>query len=169
MKFSIIGNFLGSSGYDIHTRQLFNALSKIADVKLITGIQPGQEKLLTDKELEGIKKTDDEDRIRIIITHPLQWRLHLEGKRNWVFCVWEGDKVPRHFIEEMLNENIEYILVPSEHTKQAIKKTYNNLMNNSLTGTPLDDLLIENKKMMDKIKIIPHGVDLGTFYPKEKP
>jgi len=167
MKFNIIGNFLGTSGYDVHTRQLFNALSKIADVKLTTGIQPGQEKLLTDKELEAIKKQDDEDRIRIIITYPLQWRLHLEGKRNWVFCVWEGDRVPRHFLDEMLNENIEKILTPSQHTKQAILNTWKDYYKELINKDEAWEL--EKDIIEKKLRIIPHGQNPDIFYKKETP
>ena len=55
---NIIGSILGSSGYDVHTRQLANALSKVCDVKLSTMVPPGAERLLTDKEVEMVKKRD---------------------------------------------------------------------------------------------------------------
>ena len=151
MKFNIIGNFLGSSGYDIHTRELFNSLSKVADVKLSSLIPAGAEGLLTDKELEAVKKPDDINRINIIITSPIYWKLYTTAKRNWVFCVFEGDKIPKSFLMECLNEDIEYVLVPSEHTKKAIVNT---------------EGCIEEIK--NKIKIIPHGVNLDKFYPKTK-
>ncbi len=38
--------------------------------------------------------------------------------------MWEGDKVPESYIDEIRNPDIEYILVPSEHTKQAILNTF---------------------------------------------
>ena len=138
-QISIIGNFLGISGYDSHTRGLATALSKIADVRLSTTIQPGQEGLLTDKELEIIKKEDKKE-INLIITSPLFWRIHLNAKRNWVFIIFEGTKLPRHFIEEMLNEDIEKIFSPSEHTKQAILNTVDSLSEE------------ECKKLMEKLE-----------------
>lgn len=126
-QINIVGNILGSSGYDVHTRNLANALSKLTDVKLTVPIQPGQEGLLTDKELEAIKKQDKEE-IRLIITNPLHWRVNLSKGRNWVYLIWEGDKIPRHYLDECLNDNIEYIFVPSEHTKQAIVNTFNDFV-----------------------------------------
>lgn len=158
MQLNIIGQILGCSGYDSHTRQMANALSKIVDVRLQTNVPNGTQTQLTDKELEMIKKPNKEE-INLIITHPLYWKPNLTAKRNWVYCVWEGDKVPDYFIEEMLNEDIEYIIVPSKHTKEAIENTDSIKPIQSISWK--DDL-------MEKIKVIPHGVDLNKFYPKEK-
>lgn len=160
MRINVIGNILGTSGYDVHTRNLANALSKVADVKLSTMVPQGAETLLIDKEIEMIKKTDGD--INLIITSPIYWKLHTNAKRNWVFLVFEGDRVPKSFIAECLNPDIEYIFVPSEHTKQAILNT-------------IPDWTVDNPKeimpteILDKIKIIPHGVNLDLFYPKQKP
>lgn len=162
MKFNIIGNILDSTGYSIHTRQLANALGKIADVKLNAHIQSGQEGLLTDKEVEMLKKKD-EDRINIIITNPLHWKNNIKKGRNWAFLVWEGDKIPDCFIEQCLNPDIEYILVPSLHTYRAI--TYTIRCIEDELGEDRHDL----RNIKDKLQVIPHGVDLTKFYPKEKP
>jgi len=156
MKFTIVGSIFDSSGYSIHTRELFKALSNIADVRLEIPLIPNWNRLITDKELEAIKKPDDKDRIRIIITSPLYWKLNTTTGRNWAYMIWEGNKVPKCFIEECLNPDIEYILCPSNHTKQAILNT------SSEKDTEIELL---NKK----IRIIHHGVDLNLFYPKEKP
>ena len=173
MKFNIIGNILDSSGYAIHTRQLTNALGKIADVKLTTQIQQGQEGLLTDMEVNMLKKPEDE-RINIIITHPLHWKNNIRKGRNWAFLVWEGDKIPDCFIEQCLNPDIEYILVPSQHTKDAILNTLKE--HYTWDKEDKDEIIqkgtistIFGKNIDDWIKIIPHGVDLTKFYPKEKP
>ena len=157
---NIIGTILGSSGYDSHTRQLANALSKTTDVKLTTQLQPGQEKLLTDKELELIKKPGEPD-INLIITAPLHWKQHCLAKRNWVYLIWEGDKIPQCYIDECLNPDIEYVFVASEHTKKAVLKSVKD-----------EDTLIEIAKgneIINKLIVVPHGVDLNLFYPKEKP
>ena len=118
-QINIIGNFLDSSGYSIHTRNLANALSKITDVKLTSSIPQNAQILLTDKEIEMLKKPDKED-INLIITSPIYWKLHLNAKRNWCFLIFEGSSVPKSFIEECLNPDIEYIFVPSQHTKDAM-------------------------------------------------
>jgi len=148
--FNIIGTIFGTSGYDVHTRNLFNALYKIEKCSLITQLFQGFEKLVNDNELEAIKSKKGD--INIIITNPVNWRTNCDGKRNWAYLVWEGDKIPLSWIEECLNPEIEYILVPSNHTKKAIENTEG-----------------FNKEISKKIKLIPHGVDLNLFHSKEKP
>ena len=169
-QINIIGNFLDSSGYSVHTRNLSNALSKITDIKLTTMVPAGAERLITDKELEMIKKKDIGD-INLIITSPIYWKMHTNAKRNWVYLVFEGDRIPKSFIEECLNPNIEYIFVPSEHTKQAIENTWQEMIKDELYSIKIKDWKIDNVEVepLKKIKIIPHGVNLDLFYPKEKP
>jgi glycosyltransferase involved in cell wall biosynthesis len=157
---NVIGDIFGSSGYASHTRQLANALSNLTEVRLSTNLVPGWNMEVTDKELDMIKKQPKSDEINLIITHPLYWKINL-GKRNWAYLVWEGDKIPECFIEECFNKDIEYILVPSQHTKDAILNTWREI---SYPIGPNQPTYLE-----EKIKIIPHGVDLNLFYPKEKP
>ncbi|MHA1876742.1 MAG: glycosyltransferase family 4 protein [Promethearchaeota archaeon] len=147
----IIGTILGNTGYDSHTRQLANALNNIDDVKLVTPIQPGEEFNLTDREIEMIKRKDECD-INLIITNPIYWKNHIDNKRNWVYLVWEGDRIPKSFVNECLNKRIEYIIVPSEHTYKAIIRGFK-------------EESIKEELYKNKIKIIPHGVDLNKFYP----
>jgi len=149
----------GCSGYDIHFRQLANALSKLTEVRVTTNAVPGWERMVTDRELEMIKRPPEKDEINLIITSPTHWKLNTYAKRNWAYLVWEGDKIPKSWIEECLNPNIEYILVPSMHTFEAIMRT----------PKESDSREEPSKTLGEKIKIIPHGVDLNLFYPKEKP
>ena len=95
--------------------------------------------------------------INLIITNPLYWRINTQAKRNWVYLIWEGDKIPKCFIKECLNPEIEYIFVVSEHTKQALFKTFDDINK--------DGVFI----MTDRVKVMPHGVDTSLFYPKKKP
>lgn len=157
---NIIGTILDSSGYSIHCRELANALNKQTEVKLSVPVQVGQETLLTDKEVEMIKREDDD--INLIITNPINWAVNCTAKRNWVYLVWEGDKIPDSFIDECLNENIEYIIVPSNHTREALWNTYWD------GGVNEGDICDTDKKFWGKVKVIPHGVDLDKFYPKQK-
>jgi glycosyltransferase involved in cell wall biosynthesis len=167
---NIIGTILNSSGYDCHTRNLGRALAKITDVRYTIGAVPGWEKMVDDKELEMIKKEPVEDEINLIITNPLYWRVNTQAKRNWAYMVWEGDKIPKCFIEECLNPEIEFIFVPSEHTKKAIENTFkeyykfDDFESNGITYE------IKTKEVaLNKVKVMPHGVDLNLFYPKPKP
>lgn len=159
-QINIIGNILDSSGYAIHTRSLASALSKSTEVKLSTAVPPGAETLLTDKELEMVKRPSKGE-INLIITSPVYWKIYTNAKRNWVYLIFEGDKIPIHFLNECLNPDIEYILVASEHTRNAIINTWDTSGYDQTQGDKYQDLF-------DKIKIVPHGVDLNKFYPKKK-
>lgn len=146
---NVIGQLLGSSGYANHTRGLVNELNKLTECKLTTNLVPGFERQVNDQELEMIKRQEDYD-INLIITHPLHWRANLSAKRNWVYLVWEGDKIPQWILEECMNENIEKIIVPSQHTRQAVANTtYSE----------------EHNKIIDKLVVIPHGHNPEVFYP----
>jgi len=149
-KVTIYGPIFGTSGYCIHCRSLANALADVGvDVKLEVPLFPGWETHCSDKELLMIQKKNDRDRVGIVInlphTWPLFWHYH---KRFFGFCVWEGDKVPKGFLPFLLNEKVDKILVPSEHTRDAI--------------------ISRDNKLIDKIEIIHHGVDHSLFYPENK-
>ena len=54
LNLTIIGQFWGTSGYAMHTRNLANALSKHHDVKIITQLFPNWELQCNDDELKMI-------------------------------------------------------------------------------------------------------------------
>jgi len=147
---NIIGNILGTSGYDVHTRQLANALNKLIKVRIDCAVPANLANQLNDQEVEMLKREVEDDQINLLITNPMHWRMNV-GQRNWAYLIWEGDKIPKSWISECLNPDIEYIFVPSKHTKEAIVQTWEE---------PHPDIY-------DKIKIIPHGVDLNIFKPLE--
>ena len=157
---NIIGNILDTSGYSIHCRQLAKALNKQTEVRLDTMIQSSQAALLNDKEVEMVKREPTDDQINLLITNPMSWRLHTNVKRNWAYLIWEGDKIPKSWVEEVMNSDIEYIFVPSEHTKDAI---LNGLL--VMESKNPEDYGKKYGKITNKIKIIPHGVDLNIFKP----
>ena len=53
-QINIIGTAFGCSGYDIHTRELANALNELIPVRLSVNMQPGIESSLNDKEIEMV-------------------------------------------------------------------------------------------------------------------
>jgi len=152
MKINVIGTIFCSTGYDIHTRQLINALCKVADVKLSTQLFPGWERQVNDAELDMILKPERTDDYNLIVTTPHNWKMYTGMKKNIGYCVWEGDKVPESWIDEFLNPDIDLIFVPSKHTKDAIENTFGNKESLSYTYC------------MNKVKIVPHGVDLTLFH-----
>jgi glycosyltransferase involved in cell wall biosynthesis len=87
----------------------------------------------------------------LILATPNTWKLHV-GKNNIGYLVWEGDRIPESWVEECLNPDIKYIICPSKHTYNAVLNT---------EGC--------NDDVINKLVIIPHGVDTSLFYPKDKP
>lgn len=152
MSLNLIGEFFGTSGYASHTRYLANELNKLIDCKLVTSLPQGFERDVNDKELEMIKREQDFD-INLIITHPLYWRINCSAKRNFVYLIWEGDKIPYWMGDECLNSNIEKIIVPSQHTYDAAKSSFNKT-----------EWMVIGKKFV----VIQHGVDLDIFKPIKK-
>jgi len=145
-QINIIGTIAGCSGYDIHTRSLANAINKIVPVRLMAGVPPGFEKMLNDRELDMLKRQPSNE-INLIITNPAVWELNFTAKRNWVFLIWEGSNIPKWVIEKCKDKRIEKIFVASNHTKDAI----------------------EDKEILSKVSVMPHGVNLDLFYSKNKP
>lgn len=140
---NVIGEIMGTSGYANHTKQLANALYRVTPTRISTNLQSGWESQLSDSELEMIKKKAEGEEINLIVTNPLFWRMNAFAKRNWAYLIWEGDTVPKWIVEEALNPNIELIFCPSKHTAKAIQGK---------------DRIID-----EKIRIVPHGVDISIF------
>lgn len=159
LKINITGPIFSGDGYSSHTRNLANALYKIADVKLSTQLMTGWERQVNDEELKMITKPGKENDVNIIISTPHYWKMFLGTGINCAYCIWEGDRVPESYIEEMKNSKIDYIFVASNHTKQAILNVLKSEEHKIYEET--------NKEIIDKIKIIPHGVDPTKFFPKE--
>ena len=148
----ITGNIWGTSGYAVHTKSLARALNKITEVKLNTQVFPNCELQLEDDMIEMIKRDGDPD-VNIMIDIPLNWKLNLIDGKNIGFLVWEGDKIPKCWLEECLNPNIDMIFVPSTHTEEAIINAAN------LSHEEAEELI-------NKIHIMPHGIETKLFNPK---
>lgn len=154
MRINVIGPIFDTTGYSSHTRNLINALYKIVDTRLTTQLPQDWMRYVNDAELDMITKQGKENDTNIIISTPHNWKSFLGTGINIGYCVWEGDSVPKSYIEEFLNPRINMIFVPSKHTEQAI---INTLPNNEY------EKYIE---LINKIKVISHGVDLTKFYKK---
>jgi glycosyltransferase involved in cell wall biosynthesis len=163
MKLNIVGSILGSSGYDSHTRNLFNHLYKLnSDIKLDVPLTQDYLNYVNDAELEAIKKPYRVPDTTIAIMTPPQWRLALADKtKKFIgYCVWEGDKIPKFWIEYLLDDRVDQIWVPSLHTWRAIINTIDKMEWND--DIPTEEIIKE------KLRIIPHGVNTELFIPKEK-
>lgn len=147
-KINIIGNPIGSSGYAVHTRYLANSLKdKGYDVRIDAALPHGWERQVTDSELNMLTKEYDENCTSIFIGQPPFWRLALaDNPKHFIgYLVWEGDRIPEYWIEYLVDELVEQIWVPSIHVKRAIINT------------------CDDYSVIDKIRIVPHGIDLSLF------
>jgi len=156
VKINIQGTIFGSTGYDIHTRQLANALHEEGcDVFLQVPLPQNWERAVNDAELLMIKRGFQRDGTTLAIMMPPVWRLPLSDKpKHFIgYCVWEGDKIPLYWLKYLLDNRVDKIFVPSKHTKDAIIMT-----------TPMHKELY----MGDKIEVIPHGINPSLFPQKEE-
>lgn len=151
IKINLIGPIFTTTGYANHTRGLANALNEIADVKISTQLIQNWELQCNDAELKMINKPDDKDRINIIIDMPHNWPLYSNKKTNIGFLVWEGDKIPLSYIDNIMDSRINQIWVPSSHVYEAIKNTL--------------DKSYFAQMIMNKVKIVPHGFNKDIFKP----
>lgn len=176
-QINIIGTIFGSSGYDSHTRQLTSALFEKERVKLTTNLIPNWQRFCKDYELEMIKRESENNETNLIITNPTFWRLNLGPEKNIAYFVWEGDRVPEWFIGEITNPKIDKVIVPSQHTYDAIVNTLFDYHKNKGEfdekeegSTTFSSGLWHYKGslMWEKLKVVHHGVDTKLFFPKKR-
>lgn len=158
MKIEVVGSILGQTGYDSHTRQLCNALyNEGIDIALTTNLPADWVRHVNDNELKMITNSKDKLDYRMLITlpsiAPLYWN---DGVPIIQYVVWEGDRIPKSWINILSDKRIKYIIVPSNHTRSAILETID--MNQELYHIDIND----------KIKIIPHGVNIDIFKPDKE-
>lgn len=168
VKINFSGNILGSSsGYVSHSRQLLNALIKQGVEVAYTGqLVDGWEKQVNDDELKAIKQEPFINENILAISLPNQWAYQL-AEPHKVFCgyvVWEGTKVPDYWLKYFADERVDYLIVPSEHTKQAILNT----LKDEGYNLSMSDDAYWYYEIPKKIIIIPHGVNHELFQPVER-
>ena len=160
INLNIIGSFFGCDGYSSHTRQLTNASNKFDDINisLSTNLTKGWNLDCSDEELKMIKKDAGSCDTNLMIATPNSWEPYLaEGKKFIGFLVFEGDRIPAGWLKILNDDRVNQIWVPSQHTLDAV---YNTLPVKGTIDTQLP-------KWVDKIKIVPHGVDSTIFFPIE--
>ena len=161
LKVNIIGSYFNSTtGFVSHLRNLFKELYPLCDLRLETQLPPNWLQLVGDDEMKAIQKPFTTDMVSIFLGHPQSLPLVWSNNPKTVipFVVWEGSCVPAFWIKYLTDERIKLIFVPSEHVKNAIlQSTYK-----SDISTPGGQ-----EYWLNKIKIIPHGVDINLFKPSD--
>lgn len=148
IRIKIVGTIFGSTGYDMHTRSLANALEKQEGIEIVLEVPRPHDWVtkVNDNELKMLNRDASEYDLLLLVTLPHAAPYFLcEDKPIIQYCVWEGNKIPKSWVNKFTNDNIKQIWCPSNHTKNAIENT-------------TEDEIIKNK-----IKIIPHGIDLDLF------
>ena len=159
MQVNIIGNYFGIDGFSNHTRQLAVAMDKIKelDISMTCNKPQGWEANVTDQELQIILRDPEKADVNLMIGQPQHWRLYSNENKPFIgFLIWEGDKIPAYWIECLQDINISQIWIPSKHVENAI-----------LNRIGLNQETKHTESFCDKIKIVPHGVDLSIFKPTE--
>jgi hypothetical protein len=158
IKLNIHCGIFGNDGYSSHSRSLFNALYKIKDLDIKINTQLPQDwiKMCNDAELDCITKQERKEDWNLVITIPHMWKLFLGTGKNACYVVFEGNLCPLSWCEEFNNNKVNLIFTPSHHTRIAIQNT---LQRSNLSQQ-------EKENIINKIKVIPHGVDLNIWNKK---
>ena len=156
MKFNIVGEIFSTSGYASHIKGLITALEELGhEVRLDCPKPQGWEQQVNDFEYKALTREYSDDMITIFIGLPPFWRLSLADYKGkfYGFVVWEGKKVPKYWMEYIMDSRVDGILVPSQHTKDSIMYY---------------DKYIGGNILNKRIHIIPHGYDASIFKPENK-
>lgn len=158
VKVNVIGSFFSNDGYGVHTRKLANALyQEGVDISITTNRPADWERWVNDNELKMLLKDSNEADINLVISTPNQWLSFMVDNKPFIgFLVWEGSHIPKGWLSTLEDERVNQIWVPSNHVKEAVYNTFTDMY----LGVPL--------QIVQKIKVVPHGVDINLFEPGTK-
>lgn len=161
MKLNIVaGDVTSTSGYSIHVQSLIRALKEQGvDVALELWNLPEKWKELEFRE--EIEK-DHTHENTLMVTYPDFFPMKSGDriKKLMGYCVFEGDRIPYNWMRNIMSGRtyIDKIIVPSNHTKEAVLKAYRDFYPNYYK---------KKKYIIDiPVSVIPHGVDTDIFKPR---
>jgi len=128
MRLNIIGDTKSITGYGTHTRELIKAINEL-------GVETYQ--------------ADDIGSPCLIISIPNQWQ-YRSGNRHKpliAYVIYEGEDLPKHWVELINEPYIDKLIVPSTYVKDLIVKA----------------------GITKPVTVAHHGVDTKLFNPKAKP
>lgn len=174
-KIYVHGSYVGTTGYNNHTRDFFRELSKYSQIKVrnftvgntwnglsdtphdnepyINDIDKSllyQQRLwVADGKMEDFKIYESPEKefyhdFNIVLNetnHHLYYEKYVGPKI--AYNVWESTRQPENFFNQLLK--FDEIWVPSEWQRECT---------------------IEQGANPDKVKVVPEGVDVHTFYPE---
>jgi len=144
MKTNLVGQIVGSSGYARHTRELALALYRLGvDVGLECNVHPNQLSDLDSKFVDMLRNDyRSEHNIFIDQLHILPVKLCEVSKSLMPYVIFEGDRIPKHWVKILNDKRISKALCPSNH---------------------VIDACINSGVSKNKLILMPHGVDLNIF------
>jgi glycosyltransferase involved in cell wall biosynthesis len=155
LKLSIHGNPSGYSGPAIHCQEFCRCLDKVgAEIKISGNTPINWRQVPVDIQAMEYPQVGDKP-ITISLESPIFWWRHLADRRKAFigYIVFEGDMIPFEWATACIQDEVDEIWCPSNHTKYAI-----------LEGVRF----FFNKDIDEKVKVIPHGYCPNIFKPKGK-
>jgi len=136
-------NYFGSLGYNIHSRNFFNALDAREDVCLVSYNHPENPEELTPRAVTMLKRgrTIDFDTVAVCLEYGnLMHRFC--GRKRIGYTVWESTLVPKDWINQL--RQLDQVWVPSSWGR---------------------GVFVENDIPEEMIRVVPEGVDTTVFNP----
>lgn len=154
-KINFFGDIFSQTGYASHCRQLVNALYKLnPEIHLECQKPLNWVRHVNSNELAMINNPYYIHETDIMVNLPPFWQQCLAQKpKHFIgWCVWEGINVPKFWMKYLIDKRVDKIIVPSKHVWNTIDNTCNH-----------------HKDIINKIQIIPHGVNINVFNLNPKP
>ena len=131
MRVLLRAPLLTSSGYGVHSRQIFEAISDIPGIQLdVECLSWGQTPWLLDSKInDGLigkimscsKKIEPPYDMSIQVQLPDEWDVSLANKNIGISAIVETDRCNPKWVEAC--NKMDHVVVPSEFTKSVIKKS----------------------------------------------
>ena len=174
-KIYVHASYVGTTGYNNHTRDFFRELSKHVDIKVRNFTVGNSWNGYSDNCHDGEKYLDDLD--KKLLYKQVLWVA--DGVRNDFPIYKSEDKEFLHDFNIVLNETNHYLYYENylgpkigfnvwESTRQP-EGYFEKLKEFDELWVPSKwqrDCTIEQGYDPEKIKVVPEGVDVGTFYPE---
>jgi autotransporter strand-loop-strand O-heptosyltransferase len=174
-KIYVHGSYVGTTGYNNHTRDFFRELSKYTQIKVRNFTVGNSWKGLSDNPHDEEPYLNDVDRSLLY-----QQRLWVEDGKMDDFKIYQSEeKEFFHDFNIVLNETNHHLYYEKyigpkiaynvwESTRQP-EGFFNKLLEFDEIWVPSEwqkECTIEQGADPDKVKVVPEGVDVRTFYPE---
>ena len=172
-------SYIGTGGYNNHSRDFFRHLSKLIDVKVRNFTIGDSWKGLDDECHNGERYINDTD--KKILNQQTLWEDESGGKRkDWdIYSNYPNDfnhnvnivlnETNHHFFyDEMVGPKIGYNVWESTLQPEAFFNKWKKFDQLWVPSQWQAECTVKQGVNPDKVKVVPEGVDINTFYPDNK-